>query len=342
MEEPVVLITGGAGYIGSHVAAVLLSAGYRTVLLDNYCNSSPEPVSRLDALAPGKLRIVVGDVRNETLFDDLFQSFQPTAVIHLAGLKSIADSIAQPEAYYDVNIGGARALVRSMVRHGVGKLVFSSSASVYGETNSVPISENASLNPAHPYGVSKLECERIFEDIAIKNPWFQAISLRYFNPVGAHPSRLIGEQVNSEATTLFSMLAKVGLRADEMLPIYGGDWPTPDGTAIRDYVHVMDLADAHLTALKLINGPEVGLTHEAINIGTGRGISVLEAVASFTQSCGREIPYRIMPRRSGDIAVSYADVSLAARVLGWRAKRSLSEMCEDHWLWGLAQSKSPV
>jgi UDP-glucose 4-epimerase len=330
-----ILATGGAGYVGVHVAAELMAADYRVVILDDFSNSTPEAVRRINALGLGEAVLVEGDVRDSDLLDRVFKAHDIACVVHLAGLKAVGESVSDPARYYAVNVGGAVALTQAMTRHKVGRLVFSSSATVYGNPAVAPIPEDAPLAPTNPYGHSKLMIEQILSDVAAAEPWMHVISLRYFNPVGAHE----GEDPKGVPNNLFPFIAQAAVGRRAKLMIFGGDWPTRDGTGVRDYIHVVDLARGHVSALDhLIAGAGVAGRNLAINLGTGRGTSVLEAVAAFAAAAGREIPYEITARRPGDVATSYADPSLAARRLGWRATRDLAAICRDHWNW---QSANP-
>jgi UDP-glucose 4-epimerase len=327
-----VLVTGGAGYIGAHVVAELLAAGRRPVILDDFSTSRPDAVERIDALGLGAAELVVGDVRDRAVLDAVFSRFAIDAVVHLAGLKAVAESVADPLLYYEVNVGGATALLRAMTRHGVGRMVFSSSATVYGAPSRNPISEDAALGPCNPYGRTKLMIERIIGDLACAHPGFAAVSLRYFNPVGAHGSGLIGEDPAGVPNNLFPLIAQTAAGLRDKVRVFGNDYPTPDGTGIRDYIHVVDLARGHLAALDLLSGDRAAAGRNIpINLGCGRGFSVLQAIAAFARAAGGEIPVEIAPRRPGDVAECIADPRRAAELLGWRAERGLDAMCADHW-----------
>jgi UDP-glucose 4-epimerase len=326
-----ILATGGAGYVGSHVAAELLGGGRRVVILDDFSNAPQDIAARLGVVAPGPVEVVAGDVRDPEALDAVFARFSIDAVVHLAGLKAVGESVAQPLRYYDVNVGGAVALVGAMLRHRVRRLVFSSSATVYGAPASNPIPEEAPLAALNPYGSTKLMIERILEDVAAAEPGFAAMSLRYFNPVGAHPSGLIGESPSGVPNNLFPYIAQTAAGLRERVRVFGNDYPTPDGTGVRDYVHVVDLARGHLAALDFLLAGEAEGRHLAVNLGCGRGYSVLESIAAFGRAVGRPVPYEIVGRRPGDAAECVADPSRAAALLGWRAELGLDAMCADHW-----------
>lgn len=323
------LVTGGAGYIGSHTGVLLLEAGHDVTVLDNLCNSSATALDRVQQLAGKPLRFIEGDVRNR---DDLDRAFAAgiDAVIHFAALKAVGESCEKPLDYFDNNIGGTISLMQAMARHGVDRLVFSSSATVYGQADTVPVKEDAPLRVTNPYGRTKLVMEQLIQDWCTSRPAASAVLLRYFNPVGAHPSGKIGENPRGEPNNLMPYVAQVAAGARPYLRVFGNDYPTPDGTGIRDYLHVMDLADAHLKAV------EYAAAHtgcEAFNLGTGRGYSVLELVQAFEAASGRVVHYEIQARRQGDIAELTADPSRAHNVLGWEARRDLDAMCRDAWRW---------
>ncbi|GAA4781076.1 UDP-glucose 4-epimerase GalE [Lysobacter hankyongensis] len=340
-----ILVCGGAGYIGSHTCVVLAERGHEVVIADNFSNSAPavlDRIARLIGRAPEAHRI---DVRDADALARLFAADRSDAasfdaVIHFAALKSVGESCVRPLEYFDNNVSGTIALLRAMRAAGVGRLVFSSSATVYGAPSSLPIDESAPLSVTNPYGRTKLIVEQILEDACAADPGWRAISLRYFNPVGAHPSGLIGEAPSGVPNNLMPYICQVAVGLRERLQVYGGDWPTVDGTGVRDYIHVMDLAHAHahaIEALGRISDPLHG--HRTINLGVGRGISVLELVRAFEAASGRAIPYEIVGRRPGDVAEVYADPRLADTLLGWRAERDVDAMCRDAWRW---QSMNPA
>lgn len=324
------LITGGAGYIGSHTAVVLMQAGRRVVLLDNLCNSSERVLERLRRLCGDAFDFVQADVRDGAALDAAFTRHRPDGVIHFAALKAVGESVAEPLRYFDNNIAGLVSLLQAMERADVRRLVFSSSATVYGDPQSVPIPETAPLSATNPYGRTKLVCEDLLRELRHCDPHWQVAILRYFNPVGAHESGLIGEAPSGTPNNLMPYLTQVAVGARPHLNIFGDDYPTPDGTGVRDYIHVMDLARGHLAALRAMERDQRSLT---VNLGTGRGVSVRELVDTFARVTGRAVPHRIAPRRPGDVAACWADPSLARAMLGWQAEHDLARMCEDAWRW---------
>ena len=329
------LVTGGAGYIGSHTCVELLQAGYGVVVADNLCNSRREVFGRIERIAGRAVTFHECDVRDAAALRGIFGEHAIDAVLHFAGLKAVGESVDRPIEYYDNNVGGTLALCRAMAEAGVRKLVFSSSATVYGDPDAVPVREDHPLRPTNPYGHSKAMIETILQDLFRSDPAWKIALLRYFNPVGAHESGLIGEDPGGVPNNLLPFIAQVAVGRREALNVYGNDYPTPDGTGVRDYIHVVDLARGHLAALeKLATTSEV----LSVNLGTGRGYSVLEMVEAFRRASGRDIPYRIVARRPGDVAACYADPTLAARLLGWRAERGLERICRDAWRW---QSMNP-
>lgn len=328
-----ILVTGGAGYIGSHTCLSLAEAGHEVLILDNLCNSRADVVDRLKILCPPKavVTFIQGDIRNAELLDSIFAEYDIAAVMHFAGLKAVGESAQIPLEYYDNNVGGTIQLLAAMHRAEIRTVVFSSSATVYGAPPSLPIKENFPRSATNPYGRTKLMIEDILEDLHRANIGWKIARLRYFNPVGAHKSGLIGEEPQGIPNNLVPYLAQVAAGARDILNIYGNDYSTPDGTGVRDYIHVVDLAEGHLAALKYLNSrPPTQLT---VNLGTGNGYSVLEMVKAFEVACGQTIPYKIVPRREGDIAQCWADPSLARELLGWEARRDLTEMCADAWHW---------
>ena len=341
------LITGGAGFIGSRTALVLLEAGHKLVVIDSYANSSPEALKRVAELAgPGaaaRLQVIEGDIRSQCDLEKAFSACSALggkpadAVIHFAGLKAVGESVAEPLRYWDVNLSGSRQLVGAMQAHGCQTLVFSSSCTVYGLAEQVPISEQAPVHPINPYGHSKAAVEQLLADLAASEPGWRIARLRYFNPVGAHPSGRIGEDPSGIPNNLFPFVSQVAVGRRERLQVYGGDWPTPDGSGVRDYIHVMDLAEGHRAALDVLlaEGPQL-LT---LNLGSGQGHSVLEVAAAFEAASGHPVPLKIVERRPGDAAITVADPSLATQRLGWRTRRTLTDMCRDGWAWQSANPK---
>ena len=325
-----ILATGGAGYIGSHTCVELLRCGYEVVVVDNLQNSKLEAVRRVQEIAGGKIAFHKADLRDRSALENIFRQEGVDAVIHFAGLKAVGESTQKPLEYYQNNITGTLVLCEVMRQAGVRTIVFSSSATVYGNPESVPIREDFPLSATNPYGRTKLMIEEILGDLHVSDPAWNIAILRYFNPVGAHKSGKIGEDPRGIPNNLFPYITQVAIGRLKELSVYGNDYPTPDGTGVRDYIHVVDLACGHLKALEKISGKK-GLS--IYNLGTGRGYSVLEAVAAFEKASGRKVPYKIAPRRPGDIPACYADPAKANRELGWRATRGLDEMCADSWRW---------
>lgn len=330
-----VLVCGGAGYIGSHACVALAGHGHRVVVADNFSNSSPRVLLRLQRIIGAPVECERLDLRNRSAVSRLFRRHRFDAVMHFAALKAVGESFARPLAYFDNNICGTINLLGAMREAGVARLVFSSSATVYGDPQRVPIDEQARLDVTNPYGRTKLVMEQLIGDLCHTDASFRAASLRYFNPVGAHPSGLIGEDPSGIPNNLMPYICQVAAGRRSKLSIFGDDYPTPDGTGIRDYIHVLDLAQAHVVALDYLMRGEGNLT---VNLGTGRGISVLELVHAFERASGCRIPYEIVGRRQGDVAQVYADPSLAHRLLGWRTRLDLHAMCRDAWRW---QSANP-
>lgn len=332
-----ILLTGGAGYIGSHMAMVLAEVNLPFLIFDNFSNSQRGVLSRMRQIGGAALAVVEDDVRDGKALDRVFAKHPISAVVHFAGLKAVGESMAQPAIYYDNNVSGSISLVRAMERAGVKRLVFSSSATVYGDPAVVPVPETAAVAPTNPYGRTKLMVENILRDVAASDPAWHIACLRYFNPVGAHPSGLLGEDPRDMPSNLMPFIAQVASGRQPMLSILGDDYPTPDGTGVRDYIHVMDLVEGHLAALDFL-----AKSHQEnfllANLGTGRGISVLEMVNAFVQYTGQFVPHQMAARRPGDVASCFADPSHACQVLAWQAKRGLQQMCEDVWRW---QSGSP-
>jgi UDP-glucose 4-epimerase len=325
-----ILVTGGVGYIGSHTCVALSEAGYAVTIIDNLCNSRMDVLSRLEKLCPKAPEFIEGDIRDAGLLERIFAEKTYHSVIHFAGLKAVGESTQEPLNYYDNNICGTVALLNAMRQFGPKSIVFSSSATVYGDPHSVPIREDFATSATNPYGRSKLMIEEILGDLHLADPMWKIARLRYFNPVGAHESGLIGEDPLGVPNNLMPYVAQVATGHRPYLNVWGNDYETPDGTGVRDYIHVLDLAQGHLAALRFLEANTEMIT---LNLGTGRGYSVLEMVAAFERACGKQIPYRIAPRRSGDIALCYADPTLACELLNWRATRELDQMCADAWRW---------
>jgi UDP-glucose 4-epimerase len=332
-----ILLTGGTGYIGSHTCVELMQAGFDTVLLDNLCNSSPVVIERIARLTGKHPAFVEGDIRDRASLDRVFGSHSIDAVVHFAGLKAVGESVANPLRYYSNNVGGSATLFEAMEAHGVRTIAFSSSATVYGLASQVPIPETAPTAPVNPYGHNKLMIEQMIRDIARADPRWRLMCLRYFNPVGAHESGTMGEDPRETPNNLMPYVAQVAVGRLPQLRIFGNDYGTPDGTGVRDYVHVMDLATGHVAAIEQLLG-SVPARHPVVNLGTGRGHSVLEVVRAFEQASGRTIAWEIAERRPGDVAASYANVRLAREYLSWSARRDLAQMCADTWKW---QSTNP-
>lgn len=331
-----ILVTGGAGYIGSHTVVELQSAGHELLILDNFSNSSPKVLERIEQISGKRPTVIDGDIRDGGLLERLFASYPIASVIHFAGLKAVGESVDQPMRYYDNNVVGSLRLFEAMAKAGVHRLVFSSSATVYGDPHRVPIDENFPLQATNPYGRSKLIIEDMLRDIGRADPQWRVALLRYFNPVGAHASGLIGEDPQGIPNNLMPYVAQVAVGRRSELSVFGGDYPTVDGTGVRDYIHVVDLARGHLAALDALER-EGGVI--PVNLGTGRGYSVLEVVAAFERASGRAIPYRIVERRPGDVAACYADPLRARALLGWSAEHDIDAMCADAWRW---QSTNPL
>ncbi|WP_300525383.1 UDP-glucose 4-epimerase GalE [Alcanivorax sp.] len=330
-----VLVTGGAGYIGSHTALILLEAGYSVVVLDNLSNSSRESLKRVERLTGKSLVFIEGDIRDSACLKQLFNEHDIASVIHFAGLKAVGESVAQPLRYYDCNVVGTIRLLEAMEQAGVRTLVFSSSATVYGDPATVPIREDFPLSATNPYGASKLHIEDMLRDLHVADDRWCLALLRYFNPVGAHESGEIGEDPAGIPNNLMPFVAQVAVGKREKLSVFGADYPTEDGTGVRDYIHVMDLARGHLAALEALESSGGILT---ANLGTGLGYSVLEMIQAFVRASGRDVPYEVVARRPGDIASCYADPAHAKAVLGWQAGLGIDDMCRDHWRW---QEKNP-
>ena len=325
-----VLVTGGAGYIGSHTVVELLGAGMEVVIVDNLSNAKLSVIDRIEKITQHRPVFVEADIRDRMALRTIFANHAIDAVIHFAGLKAVGESVAQPLRYYDNNLAGSIVLFEEMAAAKVKQLVFSSSATVYGDPATVPISEDAPLSATNPYGQTKLMIELILRDIAKSDPDWRIATLRYFNPVGAHASGVIGEAPNGIPNNLMPYIAQVAGGRLDQLSVFGGDYPTRDGTGVRDYIHVVDLARGHIKALDALDSVDGVLT---VNLGTGTGYSVLDMIQAFEAASGRNIPYRIVGRRAGDIAQCYADPAYASRVLGWRAELGIDAMCVDTWRW---------
>ncbi|MFG6487489.1 UDP-glucose 4-epimerase GalE [Roseateles sp. BYS78W] len=325
-----VLLTGAAGYIASHTWLALQHAGYRVVGVDNFSNSSPRVLERLAELAPAPIEFERGDVGDAAQLNEIFDRYRPAAVVHFAAYKAVGESVSQPLAYYRNNLGGLVNTCETMKRHGCERIVFSSSATVYGSPERLPLREDAPTSATNPYGATKLMGEQILRDLGIADPAWQTACLRYFNPVGAHESGRIGEDPRGTPNNLMPYVAQVAVGRRDKLSVFGNDYPTPDGTGVRDYIHVTDLAEGHVAALRRLLDQPGSLT---VNLGTGQGYSVLDLVRAYEAASGRSVPYEIVARRPGDIAACWADPALARELLGWEAKLDLSRMCEDSWCW---------
>ncbi|MDZ4141391.1 MAG: UDP-glucose 4-epimerase GalE [Methylotenera sp.] len=330
-----ILVTGGAGYIGSHTCLELLNAGFDVVVLDNLSNSKVESLKRVEKITGRSLTFKHGDVRDRDCLRELFSLNKITSVIHFAGHKSVGESVKKPLSYYDNNVSGSIALAEVMSEFGVKRIVFSSSATVYDAPGDMQIREDFPLGPINPYGRSKLMVEQIFQDLSASDSEWKIAILRYFNPVGAHESGLIGEDPNGIPNNLMPYISQVAVGKLAELSVFGSDYPTPDGTGVRDYIHVVDLACGHLAALRALDSHSGLIT---VNLGTGKGCSVLELISAFERASGMAVPYRIVERRYGDSATCYADPGLAESLLGWRAKLDINTMCRDAWRW---QSQNP-
>ena len=332
----IILVTGGLGYIGSHTCIAFAEAGYALVIVDNLSNSKRLVLERMRELAPrAQTQFHEADIRDGAALDRIFETQPVFGVIHFAGLKAVGESVEKPLLYYDNNVGGTVTLLAAMAKHAVRRIVFSSSATVYGEPEKLPIPESHPLRTTNPYGSTKLLIERILDDYAAAEPAFRFVSLRYFNPTGAHPSGRIGEDPNGIPSNLFPYIAQVAVGRRPALRVWGNDYPTPDGTGVRDYIHVLDLAEGHVAALNYLERRDRSLT---VNLGTGRGYSVLDAARAFERASGKRIALDFAPRRPGDVASCYADPSLAKTELGWAARFDLDAMCRDVWRW---QSANP-
>jgi UDP-glucose 4-epimerase len=330
-----ILVTGASGFIGSHTCVELLQGGFDVVAVDNLANSSRKAMERVEQIAGRSLPFRQADIRDRAALDAVLKEFRIDAVIHFAGLKAVGESVEQPLMYFENNVGGTVTLLQALAAANVKAFVFSSSATVYGDPETLPLVESARLSVTNPYGRTKLMVEQILADLERSDPSWRIGVLRYFNPVGAHESGLIGEDPRGIPNNLMPFIAQVAVGRREKLSVFGNDYPTPDGTGVRDYIHVVDLAKGHVAALNRLFAHEGGFT---VNLGTGQGYSVLEAVKAFEQASGRPVPYQVVPRRPGDIASCYASPVLAKELLGWQAEKGLAEMCRDHWRW---QSNNP-
>jgi len=331
-----VLVTGGAGYIGSHTVVQLIAAGHDVVIVDSFANSKPAVIDRLASITGERLRVHAFDLRDAERTEHLFGYERIDAVIHFAGHKAVGESVEQPLEYYDNNLGATLALVRAMSRHGVTKLVFSSSATVYGENATVPMKEDFPTSATSPYGWTKVMIEQILRDVAVAQPGWRIALLRYFNPVGAHPSGTIGEDPSGIPNNLMPYLSQVAVGRLERLRIFGDDYETPDGTPLRDYIHVEDLAAGHVAGLARLTSTDRAVS--TWNLGTGTGTSVFDMLHAFERAVGHALPYEVVGRRAGDITASYADPARANAELGWTATRTIDDMCTDSWRW---QSRNP-
>ncbi len=330
-----ILVTGGAGYIGSHTCILLIEAGYEVIVFDNFSNSSIESIKRVEKIVGSSIVVIEGDIRNRDDLRGVFENHKIDAVIHFAGLKAVGESVEQPLRYYDNNISGTVALCEVMSEYSCKSIVFSSSATVYGDPHTTPIKEDFSVSATNPYGRSKLFIEEILRDLYVSDNSWKVVLLRYFNPVGAYKSGDIGEDPKDIPNNLMPFIAQTAVGKREFLNVFGDDYNTHDGTGVRDYIHVMDLADGHVKAINKIKSFNDVMT---INLGAGKGYSVLDVLKAYEMASGKEIPYKIAPRRDGDIASCYADPSYAREILGWEAKRDINQMCIDSWRW---QSKNP-
>ncbi len=330
-----ILVTGAAGFIGSHTCVELLEAGYKIVALDNLHNSSETALQRVKEITGKDFPFVKGDIRDQQILNQLFTDYQIDGVIHFAGLKAVGESVENPLLYYENNVQGSIVLIKAMQRHNVKKIVFSSSATVYGIPKVVPIDETFPLSAINPYGQTKLMVEQILQDVGLADPEWRVALLRYFNPIGAHESGKIGENPSGIPNNLMPYITQVAVGKREVLSVFGDDYDTPDGTGVRDYIHVVDLAKGHLSALEYLSD-HTGV--EAFNLGTGNGYSVLELVHAFEKVSGKKVPYQITERRAGDSAICYADTTKAEQNLHWKAQYDIERMCEDAWRW---QSNNP-
>ena len=335
MTKQTILLTGATGYIGSHTWVELLAAGYDVIGLDNFSNSNKKVLERIEKISGKKPTFIEGDVRDYELLDKLFQAYEIDGAVHFAALKAVGESVSNPLDYYDNNLNGLLVLSKVMSEHNTKNIVFSSSACVYGDPAQVPITEAATLQPTNPYGQTKLMSEQILRDLEVSDAAWRVAYLRYFNPSGAHESGLIGEDPKGTPNNLSPLVARVAVGRMPKLMVYGNDWPTVDGTGVRDYIHVVDLAKGHVKAIDYLLSGKPSLT---VNLGTGQGYSVLQMIEAYQNASGKPIPYELTQRRPGDIATCYADTTLALKTLGWKAEYGLEKMCADGWRW---QSMNP-
>ena len=325
-----VLVTGGAGFIGSHTVVELLNEGYGVIVVDNLCNANKEALNRIEKITGKKVTFYETDIRNAAEMENIFATHKIDWVIHFAGLKAVGESVAKPIEYYDNNLISTLVLVETMKKFGVKNIVFSSSATVYGDPAELPLKETSIMNPTtNPYGTSKVMQEQILKDLCVANKEWNVVLLRYFNPVGAHESGLIGEDPKGIPNNLMPYVAQVASGKLKEIGVFGNDYPTPDGTGVRDYIHVVDLARGHVAAIKHLKNAGVHI----YNLGTGNGYSVLDMIKAFGKACGKQLPYQIKPRRAGDIATCYASAEKAAKDLDWKAEYDLEKMCVDQWNW---------
>ena len=330
MASKKILVTGGAGYIGSHTVVLLIEAGYEVVIFDNFCNASRESIRRVEKIVNQKIEVIEGDIRNRDALANVFENHKIDAVIHFAGLKAVGESVALPLKYYDTNVNGSAVLFEVMAKHNCKSVIFSSSATVYGDPHTTPILESFPLSATNPYGRSKLMVEEILRDVYVADNEWKIVLLRYFNPVGAHASGTIGEDPNGIPNNLMPFITQTAVGKRECLSVFGDDYDTKDGTGVRDYIHVVDLAQGHLNALEKIETFSAVMT---VNLGTGNGYSVLEMIKAFAKASQKSVPYKIAPRRAGDIATCFADPAYAKEILKWEAQKGIDEMCEDGWRW---------
>ena len=331
-----ILVTGGAGYIGSHTCIELMNAGYEVVVVDNLYNANEESLKRVEKITGKAVKFYKADIRDFEALDKIFKQESISSVIHFAGLKAVGESVEKPLEYYDNNVNGTLVLCDAMRKNGVKSIVFSSSATVYGDPHKVPIQEDFPLSVTNPYGRTKLMIEEILQDLSVSDPEWKIVLLRYFNPIGAHESGLIGEDPKGIPNNLLPYVAQVAIGRHEFVRVFGNDYNTPDGTGVRDYIHVVDLAKGHVCAIKKLDSTDEKVL--IYNLGTGNGYSVLDVVHAFEKACGKTIPYKILDRRAGDIATCYADPSKAKAELGWEAEYDITRMCADSWRW---QSMNP-